>query len=104
MASLSALESAVVLVAAAAAEGTPVVTIDLPDEFAATEQLLAASALLVGPRVTVISSVPRGAPVPHLGRAIITIDVDVLDSSVDSSDVNSSSVNSSSVNRREVLR
>jgi RND superfamily putative drug exporter len=90
MAALSALESATVLVGAAAAEGTPVITIDQPDDFTATDQLLAASALLVGPRVTVISSVPSGAPVPTLGRPIITIDVDALDSS--------------SVDRREVLR
>jgi RND superfamily putative drug exporter len=80
LARLSALEAAVVQVAAAAAEGTPVLAVDQPDDFPAREQLVTAALLLAGPRVTVIAGTPGDSSVPAAAtRQLITIDVDTLD-------------------------
>ena len=80
MSSLSALEAAAVLVAAALAEGTPVIAIDHPDDFAATDGLLAVAAIMAPPRVTIIAGA-AGHPSDGLvaGRPVITIDVDAVD-------------------------
>ena len=80
MASLGALEAAAVLVAAALAEGTPVIAIDQPDDFAATDGLLAVAAIMAPPPVTIIAGA-AAHPSDGLvaGRPVITIDVDAVD-------------------------
>jgi RND superfamily putative drug exporter len=80
MAALAPLEAATVLVAAAVAEGTPVVAIDQPDDFAAADQLLAAAALMAPPRLTIISGAAcHPAHQVSAERPTITIDVDAVD-------------------------
>ncbi|MHA6667438.1 MMPL family transporter [Homoserinimonas sp. A447] len=115
MATLNALESATVLVAAAVAEGTPVVSIDQPDDFAGTDQLITAAVLLAGPRVTIVTGVPHRPTTPLIvGRPVITIDVDAVEATAavgdtaleDTAleDTALSASETSSIDRREVLR
>jgi hypothetical protein len=80
MTSLTALEAATVLVAAAMAEGTPVIAIDQPDDFAAAGGLFAVAAIMAPPQLTIIAGaagIPSSGVVA--GRPVITIDVDAVD-------------------------
>jgi RND superfamily putative drug exporter len=80
MATLTALESATVQVAAAAAEGTRLLAIVLPDDFAARGQLLSAAVSMVPSRVTLIVGGAEGnSSISDLGRPVVTLVVTTLD-------------------------
>jgi RND superfamily putative drug exporter len=77
---LTPLETATVLVAAAMAEGTPVVSITQPDDFAPADRLYVAATLMAPPQVTIVVGATGHPPdVPSAGRPVITIDVDAVD-------------------------
>ncbi|HEU4807673.1 MAG TPA: MMPL family transporter [Homoserinimonas sp.] len=116
MAALTALQSATVLVAAAVAEGAPVVAIDLPDDFGASDQLIMAAVLLASRRVTIIAGVPRlDSRDVNVGRPVVTINVDTVDGDapnrdalegvgVHSAGLHSAGLHSAGPDRREVLQ
>lgn len=106
VAALAPLERAIALAVVALAEGTPVVMLDQPDEFATTTagaEFVAAVTRLASPSVTVVIGTPvpsRAGSADSGGRPVVALDL----YSMDGQAIGGDAVERDAADREEVLR